>query len=63
MFSMVSGKRDSNPQPLPWQGKALPIKLFPRSLTQPKWTLKKREMLSQEISESSDFSEKSTLNA
>ena len=25
-----SGKRDSNPRPLPWQGNALPIELFPR---------------------------------
>lgn len=27
-----SGKRDSNPQPLPWQGNALPIELFPHTL-------------------------------
>ena len=25
-----SGKRDSNPRPLPWQGNALPAELFPR---------------------------------
>lgn len=24
-----SGKRDSNPRPLPWQGNALPTELFP----------------------------------
>jgi hypothetical protein len=24
-----SGKRDSNPRPLPWQGNALPAELFP----------------------------------
>ena len=27
-----SGKRDSNPRPLPWQGNALPIELFPQLL-------------------------------
>ena len=27
-----SGKRDSNPQPSPWQGDALAIELFPHSL-------------------------------
>ena len=26
----VSGKRDSNPRPRPWQGRALPAELFPR---------------------------------
>lgn len=26
-----SGKRDSNPRPLPWQGNALPAELFPRT--------------------------------
>lgn len=26
-----SGKRDSNPRPLPWQGNALPTELFPHS--------------------------------
>ena len=25
-----SGKRDSNPRPRPWQGRALPTELFPR---------------------------------
>ena len=25
-----SGKRDSNPRPRPWQGRALPAELFPR---------------------------------
>ena len=25
-----SGKRDSNPRPLPWQGNALPAELFPQ---------------------------------
>lgn len=25
-----SGKRDSNPRPLPWQGNALPTELFPQ---------------------------------
>ena len=28
-----SGKRDSNPQPLPWQGNALPIELFPHNMS------------------------------
>ncbi len=26
-----SGKRDSNPRPLPWQGNALPAELFPHA--------------------------------
>ena len=26
----LSGKRDSNPRPRPWQGRALPTELFPR---------------------------------
>ncbi len=32
LFSEVflSGKRDSNPRPRPWQGRALPAELFPR---------------------------------
>ena len=25
----LSGKRDSNPRPRPWQGRALPTELFP----------------------------------
>jgi hypothetical protein len=28
-----SGKRDSNPRPLPWQGCALPTELFPHATT------------------------------
>ena len=28
-----SGKRESNPRPLPWQGNALPAELFPRKNT------------------------------
>jgi hypothetical protein len=28
-----SGKRDSNSRPRPWQGRALPTELFPRSVT------------------------------
>lgn len=28
-----SGKRDSNPRPLPWQGNALPTELFPHNNT------------------------------
>ena len=28
-FRMLSGKRDSNPRPRPWQGRALPTELFP----------------------------------
>ena len=28
----VSGKRDSNSRPRPWQGRALPTELFPRCL-------------------------------
>lgn len=31
-YKKWSGKRDSNPQPLPWQGNALPIELFPHTL-------------------------------
>lgn len=27
-----SGKRDSNPRPLPWQGNALPAELFPQNI-------------------------------
>jgi hypothetical protein len=30
-FGIWSGKRDSNPRPLPWQGNALPTELFPHS--------------------------------
>ena len=26
----MSGKRDSNPRPRPWQGRALPTELFPQ---------------------------------
>ena len=26
----LSGKRDSDPRPRPWQGRALPTELFPR---------------------------------
>ena len=29
LFRMWSGKRDSNPRPRPWQGRALPTELFP----------------------------------
>ena len=36
MFCMflfiMSGKRDSNSRPRPWQGRALPTELFPRLL-------------------------------
>src|ERR1700722_13240334 len=28
-----SRERDSNPRPLPWQGNALPIELFPRCMS------------------------------
>ena len=28
-FNMLSGKRDSDPRPQPWQGCALPTELFP----------------------------------
>ena len=28
-FKMLSGKRDSDPRPRPWQGRALPTELFP----------------------------------
>ncbi len=31
----TSGKRDSNPRPRPWQGRALPTELFPRLKTVP----------------------------
>ena len=30
LFRQVSGKRDSNPRPQPWQGCALPTELFPQ---------------------------------
>ena len=30
LFNMLSGKRDSDPRPQPWQGCALPTELFPR---------------------------------
>ena len=29
----LSGKRDSNPRPQPWQGCALPTELFPQAVT------------------------------
>ena len=29
LFRMLSGKRDSDPRPRPWQGRALPTELFP----------------------------------
>ena len=29
--SSLSGKRDSNPRPRPWQGRALPTELFPHN--------------------------------
>ena len=29
MTAALSGKRDSNPRPRPWQGRALPTELFP----------------------------------
>ena len=29
-FPLWSGKRDSNPRPRPWQGRALPTELFPQ---------------------------------
>ena len=28
-----SGKRDSNPRPRPWQGRALPTELFPQNVS------------------------------
>ncbi len=28
VVKIVSGKRDSNPRPRPWQGRALPTELF-----------------------------------
>jgi hypothetical protein len=31
LFQIWSGKRDSNSRPRPWQGRALPTELFPRS--------------------------------
>ena len=30
VFSILSGKRDSNSRPQPWQGCALPTELFPQ---------------------------------
>ena len=32
LFEKLSGKRDSNPRPQPWQGCALPTELFPQTL-------------------------------
>ena len=32
---LLSGKRDSNSRPRPWQGRALPTELFPQSNIQP----------------------------
>ena len=32
LFEKLSGKRDSNPRPQPWQGCALPTELFPHLL-------------------------------
>ncbi len=32
LFNMLSGKRDSDPRPQPWQGCALPTELFPQIL-------------------------------
>ncbi len=31
LFEKLSGKRDSNPRPQPWQGCALPTELFPQN--------------------------------
>ena len=31
LIQKMSGKRDSNPRPRPWQGRALPTELLPRS--------------------------------
>ena len=33
-----SGKRGSNPPPLPWQGSALPNELFPHKLGASEWS-------------------------
>ena len=30
LLNLLSGKRDSNPRPQPWQGCALPTELFPQ---------------------------------
>ena len=35
----VSGKRDSNSRPRPWQGRALPTELLPHFLTDGKYTI------------------------
>ena len=32
MLLLLSGKRDSNPRPRPWQGRALPTELFPQNI-------------------------------
>ena len=32
MLLLLSGKRDSNPRPRPWQGRALPTELFPQNV-------------------------------
>ena len=37
-----SGKRDSNPRPRPWQGRALPTELFPLELWRPRSELNRR---------------------
>ena len=31
LLNLLSGKRDSNPRPQPWQGCALPTELFPQN--------------------------------
>ena len=37
---ILSGKRDSNPRPRPWQGRALPTELFPLINLECKYNLK-----------------------
>ena len=44
LFSFWSGKRDSNPRQLPWQGSALPTELLPQ-------TFENKPFLSQPIPE------------
>ena len=44
-FSSLSGKRDSNSRPQPWQGCALPTELFPQVLWLLSSQTKKRQLL------------------
>ena len=36
--ALLSGKRDSNSRPRPWQGRALPTELLPQVISECKYT-------------------------